>query len=193
MTGYAVSEECPGTSNFEWWDDDAHLMADWIGEYTETDDPNRKYDLLRAEMTRLRGQRDAIEFFDEDAVGDDVRRLNETVDGDLLVFLANDFGRPRAYRPSDLAKDVQDEIRQAVLQNKYDDTNDDLNEVRRELLDAHPAIHKIIVAEYVGEDVRYHLPEGSNETTNFLTVREMVGLVDYTTNSFQSDGLSVTY
>lgn len=41
--------------------------------------------------------------------------------------------------------------------------------------------------------VRYHLPEGSNDTTNFITVRETVGLIDYTTNSFQSDGLSVTY
>jgi hypothetical protein len=41
--------------------------------------------------------------------------------------------------------------------------------------------------------VRDHLPEGSNETTDFVTVREMASLVDYTTNSFQSDGLSVTY
>jgi|GEM_PF-3202221 len=168
-------------------------MPDWIEEYTRADDPNRKYSLLRAEITRLRGRRDEIEFFDSAAVAETIRRLNRTVDGDLVVFAANDFGMPRAYRPADLSRDVQDEIRRAILQHKYDDSNEQLNTIRRELLTEHPAIHKAIVAAYAPNDVSYHLPEGSNETTNFVTVREMVGLVDYTTNSFQHDGLSETY
>ena len=168
-------------------------MTDWMGAYTDTDDVNRKYKLLRTEMTRLRGQRDDIEFFDTDAVSSDIRRLSASIDGELIVFVANDFGRPRAYRPRVVEKALQNEIRGAILQNKYDDTNEDLNEIRNELLDKHPALHKVIVAEYSDQNIRYHLPEGSNETTNFITVREMVGLVDYTTNSFQSDGLSVTY
>lgn len=168
-------------------------MTTWIEEYTETDDPNRKYELLRAEITRLRGQRDDIEFFDEDAVRRDVRRMNGTVPGELIVFVANDFGMPRAYRPTGVEKDAQDDVRQAVLRNKYDDTNEDLDEIRRALLAEHPGIHKIVVAEFSDETIRYHLPEGSNETTNFVTVREMVGLIDYTTNSSQSDGLSCTY
>lgn len=168
-------------------------MTDWVEEYTETDDVNLKYDILRAEITRLRGRRDDIEFFDSEAVRSTLRRLNEPVAGDMVVFAANDFGRPRAYRPTGVPVDAQDEIRQAILQNKYDDTNKDLNDVRQELLTEHPAIHKAIVAEYSDENIRYHLPEGSNETTNFITVREMVGLIDYTTNSFQNDGLSETY
>ncbi len=168
-------------------------MTDWLQEYAETDDLNEKYRLLRRELTRLRGQRDEIEFFDTDAVGRDVRRLSETVDGQLLVFVANDFGRPRAYRPDGVDASVQNAVRQAILQNKYEDTNQDLNDIRQELLERHPAIHKVLVAERTDERVRYHLPEGSNESTNFLTVREMVGLVDYTTNSFQSEGLSYTY
>lgn len=89
--------------------------------------------------------------------------------------------------------DAQNNVREAILQNKYDDTNEDLNAIRRELLADHPAIHKAIVAEHSEGTIRYHLPEGSNETTNFVTVREMVGLIDYTTNSFQSDGLCETY
>lgn len=168
-------------------------MTDWIEGYTETDDLNQKYKLLCREITRLRARRDNIEFFDPDAVRSDVRRLNDTVNGELIVFVANDFGLPRAYRPSGVEAAVQDEIRQAVLRNKYDDTNEDLDEIRRELLNEHPGIHKAVVAEYSDENIRYHLPEGSNETTNFITVREMVGLIDYTTNSFQSDGLSDTY
>lgn len=168
-------------------------MTDWMEEYTATDDLNQKYSLLRAEITRLRGRRDDIEFFDSEAVRSDLRRLNETITGDLVVFVANDFGQPRAYRPQGVAVSVQNEIREAVLQNKYDDTNKDLNALRRELLAEHPAIHKAIVAEHSEKVSRYHLPEGSNETTNFVTVREMVGLIDYTTNSFQHDGLSRTY
>lgn len=168
-------------------------MADWREKYAETEDLNQRYGLLREEMTRLRGQRNDIEFFDADAVGSDIRRSNGEVDGDLIVFAANDFGQPRAYRPEGLEIDVQNEIRRAILQNKYDGTNEDLNEIRSDLLEKHPAIHKVIVAERSEQQVRYHLPEGSNETTNFLTVREMAGLIDYTTNSFQSDGLSVTY
>jgi hypothetical protein len=168
-------------------------MSDWMDEYADTDDLNEKYKLLRAELTSLRGRRDDIEFFDDEALERDVRRSNETVDGDLLVFLANDFGWPIAFRPSGVPLDAQNEIREAILENKYADGHDDLDDIRRELLDAHPAVHKAIVAEHSGDSIRYHLPEGSNETTNFVTVREMVGLVDYTTNSFQSDGLSVTY
>lgn len=168
-------------------------MNDWVDEYAETDDLNRKYELLREEITDLRGRRDEIEYFDEEAVESDVRRLNETVSGQLIAFVANDFGRPRAYRPSGLEKNVQDDVRHAVLENKYDDTNEALDEIRRELLTEHRGIHKIIVVEYSEETISYHLPEGSNETTNFITVREMVGLIDYTTNSFQSDGLSRTY
>ncbi|WP_158058127.1 hypothetical protein [Halorussus halophilus] len=168
-------------------------MTDWAEEYAETDDLNEKYGLLRAEITRLRGRRDDVEFFDTDAVRSDVRRLSDAVAGDLIVFVANDFGLPVAYRPRDVSKDAQNEIRQAILQDKYDETNEDLNKIRRELLDEHLGIHKAIVAESTEETVRYHLPEGSNETTNFITVREMVGLIDYTTNSFQSDGLTETY
>lgn len=168
-------------------------MTDWMAEYARTDDSNEKYELLRREMARLRGRRDEIEYYDHDAVGDDLRGMNERVSGDLIVFAANDFGSPRAYRPDGVSRDVQDEIRRALLENKYDGTNEHLNGIRRELLAAHPGIHKVIVAEHSADDVSYHLPEGSNGTTNFLTVREMVGLIDYTTNSFQRDGLSVTY
>ncbi|NHN41460.1 hypothetical protein G9C85_07385 [Halorubellus sp. JP-L1] len=168
-------------------------MTDWVDAYVDATDSNRKYELLREEMTRLRGRRNDVEFFDESAVVADVRRLNDDVAGDLVAFVANDFGRPRAYRPEALGLDAQDDVRQAILEDKYDDANDDLDAIRCELLDEHSGIHKAIVAEYEPDGVRYHLPEGSNDSTNFLTVREMVGLIDYTTNSFQRDGLSVTY
>lgn len=167
-------------------------MPEWFDAYAATDDPNEQYGVLREEMARLRGRRDDIEFYEPDAVKQDVRRLNETVDGDLVVFTANDFGLPKAFRPDGVSREVQNEIRAAVLEHKYDDSNEALADVRRELLDAHPGIHKALVAVR-DDDIRYFLPEGSTGGTNFLTAREMVGLVDYTTNSAQADSQSVTY
>lgn len=168
-------------------------MADWMEEYAESEDLNRKYELLREEATRLRGQRDAIEFFDRDEVAETVANLDEQVEGRLFVFVANDFGRPVAYRPEAAGFGLQDAVRRAILDDKYDGSHSDLNTLRQSLLKTHPEIHKAIVAEVDGSAIRYHLPEGSNQSTNFLTVREMVGLVDYTTNSAQREGLSKTY
>lgn len=168
-------------------------MDDWMETYAELEDPNLKYELLREQATELRGQREQIEFFDRDEVGETVRKLNEQVHGNLFVFVANDFGQPMAYRPKGAGFELQDAVRRAILEGKYDDSHSELINVRDTILDTHPEIHKVIVAEIDGSEVRYHLPEGSNETTNFLTVREMVGLVDYTTNSDQCEGLSKTY
>lgn len=181
-------------------------MTDRVTEHERTDDINERYERLRAEMTGLRnevvsrytedGEFDPSaveEYFDPDAVAADVRESNREVDGDLLVFVANDFGFPAAFRPEGADRSLQDDVRLGILRNKYDDEAVDLQAIRDDLLEAHPGIHKAIVAEHRGDDVRYFLPEGSNETTNFLTVREMVGLVDYTTNSAQAEDLSRTY
>ena len=162
-----------------------------MAAYADADDPNERYRILRREMARLRGEgRDAL--FDADAVADTVRELDGRTDGVLVVFAANDFGLPMAYRPAGTGLELQDAVRRAILEEKYDE-DEDLDDLRRELLAEHPGVHKAIVATFEEGRVRYHLPEGSDETTTFLTVREMVGLVDYTTNSAQRDGLSTTY
>ena len=168
-------------------------MSSFGDEYDSLTDPNEKYRALRAEITRLRRDAHRDDRFDPEEVTETVRRLSDSLDGHLIVFAANDFALPFSFRPEEIEMERLNEIRTAILANKYDASNPDLDDIRRELLDVHQRIHKAIVAEYRDGDVRYHLPEGSNENTNFLTVREMVGLVDYTTNSFQRDGLSGTY
>lgn len=168
-------------------------MSNLTAEYVSTDNLNEKYKILREELTRLRGSGGASEFFDREAVADTIRQLSDEVDGDLLVFVANDFGMPAAYRPEGAGLEVQDAVRRSILENKYNDSNTDLNKLRRSLLGRHPGVHKAIIAEIEGSSIRYHLPEGSNETTNFITVRETVGLVDYTTNSQQKESLCETY
>ncbi len=182
------------------------MASEWMDDYEATDDRNEQYGLLRTEMTRLRndlvsqhmvdGEFDwsaVQEYFDPEAVAETIREASRDVEGDLLVFVANDFGFPAAFRPEGTDRAIQNDVRLGILERKYDDEAADLQSIRDDLLDAHPGIHKAIVAEYTGDDVRYFLPAGQNETTNFLTVREMVGLVDYTTNSAQADDLSRTY
>ncbi len=173
--------------------DPAVFISDFGDEYDALTDRNEKYRALRAEITRLRRDAHRDERFDPDEVTETVRRLSDSLDGYLIVFAANDFALPVSFRPGKIERQLLNEIRTAILANKYDASNPDLDDIRCELLDVHPRIHKAIVAEYRDGDVRYYLPEGSNESTNFITVREMVGLVDYTMNSFQRDGLSKTY
>jgi hypothetical protein len=165
-------------------------MIDWMEKYGDADTPHERYKILRQEMTRLR---ETHSVFDREAVAETVSKLNEQQEGELIVFAANDFGLPMAYRPEETGVEIQDAVRRSILENKYDESPEELNTARRELLEEHPRIHKAILAECSRGSIRYHLPEGSNTTTNFITVREMVGLVDYTTNSFQSDKLSMTY
>lgn len=168
------------------------MSNDWMDAYRTADDANEKYKLLREEMTRLRREGTA---FDRDAVVETIRDLSNFVDGHLVVFPANDFGLPLAIRPAELGRGAQDEVRQEILAEKYSrrGETEDLNEIRENLLEEHPAIHKVLVCEYTEVEIRYHLPGGRHENTNFLTVREAVGLVDYTTNSNQAEGLSLTY
>lgn len=175
----------------------------WIENYQNAETLNEKYGLLRDEMTKIR--RRAVRsvkkqrfapgevWYDPNEVAQTIAELDDEVEGRLVVFAANDFGLPRAFRPTDLERDVQEEIRQELLNEKYSDKHQDLDAIRQELLAEHPAIHKAIVAEWSEDGIRYHLPEGSSPDTNFLTVRETVGLIDWTTNSYQAEDVSKTF
>lgn len=158
-------------------------------EYLAADDANQKYKVLRQEITRLRREGS---YFDRGAVAETIRSLADSVEAYLIVFPANDFGLPLAFRPAGVDQEVQDDIRREILDKKYQ-SDQALDEIREEVLRRHPAVHKVLVCEYSEMGISYHLPGGRNENTNFLTVREAVGLVDYTTNSAQSGGLSRTY
>lgn len=166
---------------------------EWLTAYADAAEPNDRYRLLRRELSRLRGEADLeTDLFDPEDVGETLASLAGGLDGALLAFVANDFGLPVAFRPEGTSIEAQRDVRRAILTGKYD-RHDDLDAVREAVLETHPRIHKVVVAEHGPRRVRYHLPEGSTEETAFLTVREMVGLVDYTTNSVQREGLSRTY
>jgi hypothetical protein len=184
-------------------------MDDWLAAYADADGPNRRYRLLHEEAARLR--RDAVDDVDFDDPNNDLtftqsdefwsalRDHADRTDGHLVVFAANDFGYPVALRPEGLPRERPDEVRRAILDGKYR-ADDTLDAARRALLDADRRVHNVLAtrlddsdSDGDGDRMTYHLPGGRRDDTNFLTVREAVGLVDYTTNSAQAEGLSRTY
>lgn len=164
---------------------------EWIARYTATDDVNARYRLLREEATRLRQRAvrpDDMKFTDDPAFLNLVRDLNEELEGTLLVFAANDFGWPVALRPAGTPKRLQEEIRRELLKQKYR-SSPKLDEIRMQLLEADERIHQVLVATHDGDRIDYHLPGGWKTNTNFLTVREAIGLVDYITNGHQREAI----
>lgn len=151
---------------------------------------NEQYRECRQELRRLRrrvGEQafDEVARFDETAVRDSVATHDEEIDGRLVVFVANDFGMPVAYRPSSLPIEAQNVVRERILDVKYD-RDDGLNAIRKDLTDR-TRIHKALVCSIGEESIDYHLPGAATGKTNFLTVREAVGLVDFCTNGSQTN------
>lgn len=153
---------------------------------------NERYQRKRSELQELRRTVHATAF-DEVArfpVEDLVRTLrtyHDRVTGDLLAFVANDFGMPVAFRPNRLDKPVQDRVRVEILERKYQQ-DEKLNAIREAIVED-VRIHKALVAAIDGDEIRYHLPGVTNGATNFITVREGVGLVDFCTNGNQKNCL----
>lgn len=146
---------------------------------------NEEYRTLTDDLTDLRRQAherglgDVVRFADE-SFRTTVSEVAAELSDPVVVFPVNEFGLPVALRPESVPLTAQNRIRYAVLTRKYE-TDAELNEIREEILDRHPRVHKVLVAT-AGESIRYHLPEATEQTTNFTSVRDAVGLVDWTTN-----------
>lgn len=166
---------------------------------------NEAYQEHRRALQRLRSRVhdtafDRVARFPLGKIARMLRTYNERVDGDLVVFVANDFGMPVAYRPTGVPKQRQNEIRTELLAEKYK-SDDRLDEIRKQLT-TETKVHKALVGAIGDEEIRYHLPgvgsvgnevvdrddpEAATSATNFLTVREGVGLVDFCTNADQQN------
>lgn len=59
--------------------------------------------------------------------------------------------------------------------------------IRRTILEVDPWVHQVLVARHDGDRIDYHLPRGWRTNTEFPTVREALGLVDYIPNGHQRE------
>lgn len=171
--------------------DEPASQSEFLTGYAEADDVNAKYRLLRREATRLRRRavRPAdVKFTDDPAVIDVIRACNDRIEGTLLVFAANDFGWPVALRPEETPERLQEDVRRELLREKYQ-SDPELDRIRRDVLEADPRVHQVLVARHDGDRIDYHLPGGWRTNTEFLTVREALELVDYITNGRQREAM----
>lgn len=158
-------------------------------------DPNEEYLELIAQQQDLRNNEPDM---DEEAVRSILRERQDEFDGHLLFFAANDFGQPRAFLPESLSD--QDAALQAVLngihERKWGARNAGLRDVRDRTFDEVRGVHKGFGAVYHdGGSVDYDIEYPTNAVYNFLTIRQVVGLVDWLANAGEPwlDGRRPTY
>lgn len=160
------------------------MTDDFVENYRSEEGTNEKYRLLLEEMRCLREK--AIEEdendFNNEEFRDFLRELSDEVEGNLIVFAANDFGRPYAFYPEGKKRALMDEVHDQLLSGKYR-RDEELNELRKKILDFHDYIHKVLVVDHRGDEIHYHAPAGQESDTNFITARQYVGLLDWLLNN----------
>lgn len=167
---------------------------------------NDRYRETLREQADLRGRgygtledEDAFPPLDTDAISEVCREHAGRYDGRLLFFGASDFGYPAAFVPGDGAASGDRADGAAVLDRlhdadgKWQGSHEGLREVRDAAFAADPGLHKGFAALVSDDGVEYDLERGVDEAYNFVTIRQVVGLVDWLTNSFQADALTVRY
>lgn len=166
------------------------------GQATANHDANEAYLESIDRQLDLRDTNDPE--MDEEAIRSVLREDRSRFDGDLVAFAANDFGQPRVFLPESLSD--QDAALQAVLdaihEEKWRARNSALRDVRNRMFDQASGIHKGLCAAYRDDgSADYDIDFPSNATYNFLTIRQVVGLVDWMANAEEPwlEGRRLTY
>ncbi|WP_435332968.1 hypothetical protein [Haloarchaeobius sp. TZWWS8] len=151
--------------------------------------------MRRDSIARLR-ESDEESTLDVDAIAAVCRTRSQEFDGHLVFFGASDFGHPEAFVPaavdgSALKRRVLDGLHEES--GKWQGTDEELRAVRDAYFEAAPNLHKGLAVLVTEDGVRYDLEGGVAETNNFVTIRQVAGLVDWLTNSYQAERLTTTY
>ncbi|WP_122089220.1 hypothetical protein [Halalkalicoccus subterraneus] len=164
----------------------------------DADDPNAQYLDLIDQQLDLRDTTDPD--MDEDAIRSVLEENESRFDGDLVFFAANDFGQPRAFLPDHLSDEEQDAALQAVLdaihEEKWRARNSALRDVRDQMFEDVRGIQKGLGGVYRDDGSGdYDIDFPSNASYNFVTIRQVAGLVDWMANAGDrwDDGLRLTY
>ncbi|WP_435358532.1 hypothetical protein [Haloarchaeobius sp. DFWS5] len=164
---------------------------------------NDRYRETLSEQADLRRRgfetlQDADEFppLDVDAIAAVCRTHASEFDGHLLFFGASDFGHPAAFVPTAVDATA---VKQRVLDGlheeagKWQGMHDELRAVKTACFDAEPNLHKGLAVLVTDDGVTYDVESGVAESNNFVTIRQVAGLLDWLTNSYQADRLTTVY
>lgn len=162
----------------------------------EPTDPDELYVYLLARQRKLRASNGAN--LDEDGVRTVLEERATDFEGHLLFFAASDFGQPRVFFPADLPD--PDAVLQSVLDRihteKWSPDHDRLRDVRRQVFEEVSGVHQGLPALYHGSgEAEYDLAGPWDGVYNFVTIRQVVGLVDWVTNADEEwvEGRRLTY
>lgn len=146
--------------------------------------PNERYrELIQEQITLRRENRATI---DVDEVKRILRDRQTEFDGHLVVLVANDFGKPIAFLPEEAGdySTVLNSILDEIHDQKWDAENFDLRDVRNQLMEEVAGLHKVLPALYFGEEAaEYDITAGKDLSYNFVTIRQVAGLVDWLANA----------
>lgn len=146
--------------------------------------PDEQYLELVSKQISMRAAYDPT--MDTEAIADLLRKRQEEFEGHLVFFAASDFGRPVVFLPAGL--DDHTEMLNAVLdrihEQKWQAENERLRSVRHHVFDEVDGIHQGLAAVcYDDGSAEYDIVYGWHGVYNFLTIRQVVGLVDWVTNA----------
>lgn len=158
--------------------------------------PDELYLRLLARQRELRATAPAT--LDEDAIRTILAESAPEFDGHLIFFAASDFGKPRVFLPANLADPDRalGTILDRIHREKWSDEHEGLRAVRNRVFVEAPGIHQGLPAVYYGpENAAYDLTGPWDGAYNFVTIRQVVGLVDWLTNADEewTDGRRLTY
>ena len=166
--------------------DDDQSDDDQSGDDTDPfpEEPDARYRALLAEQIRLRDENDPA--IDRSEVRTVLRSHNESIYGNLVFFAASDFGRPLVFFPRSMndPESACQSVLDRIHEEKWLPTNRSLRAVREDVVEGGLGVHQGLAAIcYDDRTAEYDIVSGSNGVYNFVTIRQVVGLVDWVTNA----------
>jgi hypothetical protein len=158
--------------------------------------PHERYRQLLAQALDMRDNNQSN--MDHGAIQSVLQERNGEFDGELVFFAGNDFGEPRVFLSESIGDQqaALDAILDRVHEQKWRADHADLRDVRNQMIDEVQSVHQGLPAVYNGNgNVDYDIEFPWNRAYNFVTIRQVVGLVDWVTNAQDPwlDGLRQTY
>lgn len=158
--------------------------------------PDMQYLALIAEQITMRAAYSPT--MDTNAIRTVLRNRQEEFDGHLIFFAASDFGLPVVFIPAELTNQtlMLNAVLETIHEQKWQAENEQLRSVRHQVFNEVTGIHQGLPALcYDDGSAAYDIVYGWHGVYNFLTIRQVVGLVDWVANANEKwlDGSRITY
>lgn len=147
-------------------------------------EPNDRYRELLSEQIAFRSENSPD--IDLDGVKAVLRERQGDFDAELVVLAANDFGKPVAFLPEEAGEysTILNAVLDEIHEQKWGAEQEELRSVRKQLFEGVKGLHKVLPALYHSDgSAEYDIAPGRDQAHNFVTIRQVAGLVDWIANA----------